>query len=184
MSVPPPSLQQETIDAAQGSWRVLIGRRDAPGYFDTGLRGLVSSFIALLASIAITLGAAALTRTDAGVSSLSLVVTNAVLYAALVAASWAVLRAVGKSEKFIPFLAVDNWLNAFISIILALAGLVGLSGEMVMFAAIVAGLAARINNARLIAELNVGQIVMLMIAQVIGVFIGLGVLGVFIPVPV
>ncbi|WP_157970022.1 hypothetical protein [Pelagibacterium sediminicola] len=184
MSATPPSLQQETFHAAQGAWRLLIGRRDAPGYFDTSLRGLVSSFIALFASIAITLGAAALSQTGTGVSSFALVVTNAVLYAALVAASWVVLQAVGKREKFVPFLAVDNWLNAFISIVLALVGLMGLSGEMVMFAAIVAGLAARINNARLVAELSVGQIVMLMVAQVIGVFIGLAVLGLFIPVPV
>ncbi|WP_196259935.1 hypothetical protein [Pelagibacterium limicola] len=184
MSAIPPTFQQEAANAAQGAWRLLIGRRDAPGYFEIDLRGLVSSFIALMVSIAITLGAAALTRTGAGITSLVLVFTNVVLYAALVAASWAVLRALGKSDKFVPFLTVDNWLNAFISIILALAGLVGLSGEVVMFVAIVAGLAARINNARLVVGLNVGQIVMLMIAQVVGVVLGLGILGLFVPVPV
>lgn len=183
MSTPPPSLQQETAYAAQGSWRLLIGRRDAPGFFVTDLRGLVSSFIALLVSIAITLGAASLGPGQAQVSSFALIFTNAVLYGALVAASWAVLRMVGKGDRFIAFLTVDNWLNAFISAVLTLAGLVGFSGEVVMVVAVVAGLVARINNARLVVGLNLGQIVMLMIAQVVGVVIGLGILGMFIPVP-
>lgn len=185
MSQTPPSFQQEAINAAQGSWRLLIGRRDAPGFFETDQRGLVSSFIALFISIAVTLGTAALMRSGSSeVTSFSLIFTNVVLYAALVAASWVVLRVMGKTDRFVPFLAVDNWLNAFISIVLALAGLLGLTGETVMFAAIVAGLAARINNARLVVGLNFGQIVMLMVAQVVGVVIGLGVLGLFLPVPV
>jgi hypothetical protein len=184
VSATAPTFQQEAAHAAQGSWRLLIGRRDAPGFFETDLRGLVSSFIALFVSIAVTLGTAALVRNGAGITSIALVFTNAVLYGALVITSWMVLRLVGKADRFVPFLTVDNWLNAFISIVLALAGLVGLSSEVVMFAAIVAGLAARINNARLVVGLNVGQIVMLMVAQVIGVMIALGVLGLFIPVSV
>lgn len=184
MSATQPTFQQEALIAADGSWRLLIGRRDAPAYFDTGLRGLISSFIALLASIGLTLATTALVRTGGGITSFALVFTNAVLYAALVAASWAVLGVLRKSDKFVPFIAVDNWLNAYISIVLALVGLVGVGGDVVMFAAVVAGLAARINNARLIAELNVSQIIFLMVAQVVGVVVGLGVLGMFMPVAI
>lgn len=185
VSSTPPTLQQETVSAAQGSWRILIGRRDALSYFETDQRGLVSSFIALFVSIAVTLTTTALMHSGASaVSSFSLIFTNLILYTSLVAASWVVLKVLGKADRFVPFLAVDNWLNAFISVILALTTFVGLTGDTVMFAAIIAGLAARINNARIVVGLNVSQIILLMVAQVVGVVVGLGVLGLFLPVPV
>lgn len=184
MSAPSTTFLQEAITAAQGSWRLLIGRRDAPAYFDVGLQGLVSSFVALFASIGLTLATTALVHPGGDITSFALVITNAVLYATLVAASWAVLRALGKVDKFVPFIAVDNWLNAYISIVMAIVGLFGAGGDVVMFIAVVAGLAARINNARLIAELSVGQIIMLMAAQVVGVLAGMTFLGLFIPVAI
>ena len=45
MSQQQPSLYEETRSALAGSWRLVAGRRDAPGYFFTDLRGLASSFI-------------------------------------------------------------------------------------------------------------------------------------------
>lgn len=183
MSAHNPTFAEETINAAQGGWRLLIGRRDAPQYFLEDTRALVSSFIALLISIAITLAASALMRPTGGeLTSFVLVFTNAVLYAALVGASWVVLRFAGKADRFVAFLTVDNWLNALISVVLALIGLFGVGSDVVLLAAVVAGLAARINNARLVVGLKAGQIVLLMIGQAVGVMVGLSVLGMFIPI--
>lgn len=178
MSQSSPTLIEETRAAAQGAWRLLIGRRDAPGYFYVGLPGLVSSFIALVLSMAIALGISALTRSGSGpLSSFDLLIGNAILYGALTGAAWITLRFTGKADRFVPYLVVDNWINALLSALLAVLGLVGVSGDVVLFAAVVAGLAAKINNARLVVGMGIGQIVLLFVGQIIGALIGLVILG-------
>lgn len=181
MSQSNPTLIEETRAAAQGAWRLLIGRRDAPGYFYLGLTGLVSSFIALVVAMAIALAASALGRTAAGpLSSFDLLMGNAVLYATLCGAAWITLRLTGKGDRFVPYLVVDNWINALLSTVLAVVGLIGVGADIVLFAAIVAGLAAKINNARLIIGMRIGQIALLFAGQIIGALVGLILLGLMI----
>lgn len=178
MSAQNPSFAQEVISAADGSWRLLIGRREAPGYFTTDLRGLVSSFLALLVVVAITLVLNALTApADFPLTSFDIFSSNALLYLAMTGASWVALKFLGKQDMFIPYLAVDNWINAVLQIALALLGLINPQGDFVLLIALVAGLAARINNARLVVGLKAGGIVILIIAQMIGILIGLMFVG-------
>src|SRR5690606_8920761 len=103
-----------------GSWRLIIGQRDAPGYFFTDLRGLTSSFIAMLVSVAVAFLISSLIAPEgAGISTFAALVQNALLYAGIMGASWVVLRLTGLSDKFVGFVTVENWVNAIVSVLLA-----------------------------------------------------------------
>ena len=179
MSQPQPSLTEETRSALAGSWRLVAGRRDAPGYFFTDLRGLTSSFIALLVSVAVTfLISALIVPAGAGVSTFAALVQNALLYAGIMGSSWVVLRLTGLTDKFIAFVTVENWINAIVSAILAVVALMTFSAELILILAVVIGFLARINNARLVVGMKAGQIVMLIVVQTIGMMIALLAVGV------
>ncbi|WP_127144413.1 hypothetical protein [Pelagibacterium montanilacus] len=179
MSDQPISMIQEARYAITGSIRMLAGRADAASYFASDLRGLVSSFIALLVAVGVTLALSAATPApeEGALSSFTVLFTNVVLYALLVAATWITLRLMGKLDRFIAYLTADNWVNAVISLALAFLGpLIG-GSEVVLFAALIVGLIARINIARLVVGLRLGGIVALMIGQAIGMMVGLVVIG-------
>lgn len=178
MSNPQPDFLQETRSAIVGSLRLIAGRRDAPGYFFTDLRGLASSFIALLVSVAVTFVFSALVAPEgAGGSTFAALIQNALLYAGIMGGSWVVLRLTGLSEKFVAFVTVENWVNAIVSVVLAVVALVTLSAELILILAVVIGFLARINNARLVVGMKAGQIVMLIVVQTIGMMIALLVVG-------
>ncbi|WP_417583917.1 hypothetical protein [Pelagibacterium sp.] len=174
MSQAQPTLLEETRSAFVGTWRLIAGRRDAPGYFFTDMRGLASSFIALLISVAITfLISALVVPSGSEVSTFAALVQNALLYAGIMSASWVVLRLTGLSEKFTAFVTVENWVNAIVSIALAVVALVTVSAELILILAVVIGFLARINNARLVVGMKAGQIVMLIVVQTIGMMFAL-----------
>ena len=185
VSQPQPTLAEETRSALVGSWRLILGRRDAPGYFFTDLRGLASSFIALLVSVAVTfLISALLVPEGAGGSTFAALVQNALLYAGIMGSSWVVLRLTGHTERFVAFVTVENWVNAIVSVLLAFVALATLSAELILILAVVIGFVARINNARLVVGMKAGQIVMLIVVQTIGMMIALlAVAAIFGPVP-
>lgn len=173
-----PTLSEETRSAIVGSWRLVIGRRDAPSYFSTDMRGLASSFVALLVSVLVTFLISALVApAGAGGSTFVALVQNALLYAGIMGASWVVLRLTNLTDKFVAFVTVENWVNAIVSIILALVALVTLSAELILVLAVVIGFLARINNARLVVGMKAGQIVMLIVVQTIGMMIALLAVG-------
>lgn len=178
MSQPQPTLMEETRSALAGSWRLIVGRRDAPGYFFTDLRGLASSFIALLVSVAVTfLISAMVAPSGVGISAFAALVQNALLYAGIMGASWIVMRLTGTTDKFVAFVTVENWVNAIVSIILAIVAMVTLSAELILILAVVVGFLARINNARLVVGMKAGQIIMLIVVQTIGMMIALLAVG-------
>jgi hypothetical protein len=92
-------------------------------------------------------------------------------------ASWVVLRLTGLSEKFVAFVTVENWVNAIVSVILAVVALITFSAELILILAVVIGFLARINNARLVVGMKAGQIVMLIVVQTIGMMIALLAVG-------
>lgn len=178
-----PTFQQETQSALQGGLRLLMGKRDAAQFFYFDRRGLVSSFIALVVTIGISLALSAFSHdSEMVVSSFNLLFTNVALYGVLTLVTFIVLTAFGKQDRFIPYLVVDNWLNAIMSFGLAFIGLMDTSGQITLFLALILGLIVRVNNARLIVELKIWQIVVLMLAQGVGVMLAMGTLtGILMP---
>lgn len=185
MSQAQPTLLEETRSAFGGTWRLIIGRRDAPGYFFTDMRGLASSFVALLVSVVVTFLISALVApAGSGISTFAALVQNALLYGGIMSASWVVLRLTGLTEKFTAFVTVENWVNAIVSIVLAFVALVTVSAELILVLAVIVGFLARINNARLVVGMTVFQIIMLIVVQTIGMFIALVAVGLLYgPVP-
>src|SRR5690606_1327353 len=153
VSQPVPTLLEETRAALAGSWRLVAGRRDAPGYFSTDMRGLVSSFIALLISVAITfLASGVVAPAGAEISTFAALLQNALSYAGIMAPTWVIFNLLGFAGRFVAFVTVENWLTAFVN--LAVTGAALFSGNtlltVIVAAAGVITLVARINNGRLV----------------------------------
>lgn len=175
----PPTMSEEIAAAVVGCGRLLIGRRDVQTYFAQDTRGLVTSFIALVCSVGLTLLLSELlTSGPQEGSSFALLVQNAILFAGITGASWVTLKLAGKPDRFVPYLVADNWINAVLAVVLAVIAVIARSPEAVLVVAAVAGLVARVNNARLIVGLSIGHIVMLIVVQTIGLMIALLVVGI------
>lgn len=170
--------------AARGCLALVRGNRGASEYFDFSQRGLVGSFIAFLlatvfnAYLPMVLG---LTIQPGSISRGLLMVGG--LFALQVGFSALVLRQMGRLDGFRPYLIADNWATFFITILSAVLAVVGLGGDAAMLGIGILVIVVEINIARLIVRLAGLQIAMLLVAQLVGVSIGLLLLGGLMPVP-
>ena len=173
-----PTFVAEAIDAARGAWALVIGRQDAARYFDFSMRGVVTSFIALVLAVAVSvfgpqlLGVPSPAGAAAGMTLLS-----AVLFALQIGAAYIVLNMLGRLDGFMPYLVADNWVNFYVSLVGALS-IVLLGGSDIML--LVVGLISiivEINIARRILTLAPMQIVFFIVAQIVAQFVGLLILG-------
>lgn len=171
MSQPLPTLIEEARSALGGSWRLIVGRRDAPNYFFTDPRGLVSSFIALLMSVAATfLASAFVAPAGAEISTFSALVQNVLGYAGIMAPTWVIFNLLGFAGKFVAFVTVENWLTTIVNLAVTCAALVSGSSLLAMIVAVaaIASLVGRVNNGRLVVGMKAAQIAMLVVAQIVG----------------
>lgn len=165
------TITEETIAAARGVLALLIGDKRAAGYFDFSQRGLVGSFIGVLALTG--LGAVAASWMGAENSSVfRSVTTNVILYAAQIGMTAIVLNQLKRPDGFVPYLVADNWAMFWASLFTLGLSLIGLDPMLLMATALV-GIWLQISIARTIVTLAPGQIVMLFIAQMAGVLMGL-----------
>lgn len=175
------SLIEELLSAGLGTFRLLIGRRDSSTYFDLSLRGLAGSFIAFLVAATFNAYLPGLLGTPDAPTATQAILFVLVLYGVQAGAAYGVLRIYGRGDGFVPYLVCDNWATFFMSIVSALMVVIGITGDMAILILGVAVIAIEINIARLIVTLRPLQIVGFLVAQLIGVFIGLVVIGAFIP---
>jgi hypothetical protein len=168
------SIVEEGMSAARGVAGLLIGDRRAPQYFDFGPRGLAGSFIAFFAVMALNsalpkmLGA-----TGATGSIFRSAIMIVVLYVFQVGFSAIVLRQLKRLDGLVPYLVADNWATFFIAIGSSLLAVFGVSGDMALLVVGLVVIVVEINIARLIVTLSPLQIGMFLIAQLVGVSIGL-----------
>ncbi len=154
---------EETRSAVQGLLALITGDRGASRFYNFTDAGLVTSFIAVLAVTALELVATA--ALGAGHIFTSLVQT-ALIYAAVLGTSAIYLRQIGRRDAFVPFVVTINWANAILSLVMLVTVLLGLSFLGILF--LVIGVVVSINIARLIMTLRAMQIVLLIIAQAVG----------------
>lgn len=166
----------EARAAARGTFALVVGDKGASRYFDFSQRGLVSSFIALLAAIAFEL---LLSSGSPVRGAFAALISNAILYGAVLGATWLFLRQISRGEVFQPFIVTVNWANAVLSIALGVSVLLGLG--IVGILILIAGLVLTINIGRVIMSLRPGQIVLLIIVQAVGLFAALLVLALIFP---
>jgi hypothetical protein len=174
---------EEMMAAGRGVIGLVIGDRQAGSYFDFSRRGLAGSFIAFLlitglnAVLPLVLG----DRDPGGIARSILMV--AILFAMQVAFSAIVLRQIKRLDGLVPYLVADNWATFFLTLISAALAAAGLSGDPVLIVLGIVVLVVEVNIARLIVTLSPLQIAMFLIAQVVGVSIGLIVIGFTFPLP-
>ena len=181
----PTTLIDELVAAARGVVAILRGDRKAAQYFDFSRRGLAGSFIAFLVATAFSayvplIGGGG---QDTQISTGRLLVMAVFLFGVQIGFSALVLRQLNRLDGFVPYLVADNWATFFITALTTLLALFGVSGDLVVIIVGILVLIVEINIARLIATLGPWQIAMLLVAQLVGVSLGLIVVGILFPLP-
>jgi hypothetical protein len=183
--VPPnPTFIDELKAAARGSVALLIGDRGAANYFDFSLRGLCGSAIAFLLATALNAYLPALLGMQVGSGTITRgLLMVALLLALQIAFSAIVLRQLKRLDGFVPYLVADNWVTFFITLLSTGLMLFGVSGDVAIIGIGILVIVVEINIARLIVTLSPLQIAMFLIAQLVGVSIGLLIYGMVMPLP-
>lgn len=168
----------ELVEAARGCFALLTGNRQAPYHFDFSQRGLVGSFIALVIATAIgAFGSQMMGTTAPPGGATQLLLLGAIQFLIQLAASYLVLRQLGRLDGFVPFLVADNWATFFNSLLSLLLQLLGGSDDLVVIAIGIVVIIVEINIARLIVTLGPWQIALFIVAQLVAVLVGLTLLG-------
>jgi hypothetical protein len=172
---------EELMAAGRGVISLLIGDRKAGSYFDFSQRGLLGSFIAFLlvtglnAALPVVLGIK-----DAGGIARSIVMV-AILFVLQVGCSAIVLRQLKRMDGLLPYVVADNWATFFLTLISGALAAAGIAGDAVLVVLAIVVIVIEVNIARLIVTLTPLQIAMFLIAQLVGVTIGLGIIGLAFP---
>ena len=88
-----------------------------------------------------------------------------------------------ETAQRVPYLVADNWATFFLTLVSAALAAAGFANDFTLIVLGVVVLLVEVNIARLIVTLPPLQIAMFLIAQLVGVAIGLVVLGFVFPVP-
>ena len=133
MAQPTTTFLDELMAAAQGCVALLVGQRDASGHFDFSQRGLVGSFIAVVLGIGLSaLGPQPLIDPSGGaIASTAVLVLESLVIGVQFGVAWLVLRQLGRSDGFVPFMIVQNW-ALFFQAILAEASILFFGPAVVM----------------------------------------------------
>jgi hypothetical protein len=173
---------EEMMAAGRGVIGLLAGDRRAGSYFDLGQRGLAGSFIALLLVTALN----AVLPIILGSEQESIargILTVTLLFVLQIGCSIIVLRQVNRLDGLVPYLVADNWATFFLTLLSAALAAAGFANDFTLIILGVVVLLVEVNIARLIVTLPPLQIAMFLVAQLVGVSIGLVVLGFVFPVP-
>lgn len=178
MPQPLPTFLEETVDAARGTWALVLGRPDAPRYFDFSQRGLVGSFIALVLALGIgALGPSPIAMAGAAAAaSLSVVILTFVVLGAQYGILYLLLRQLGRADSFVPFMVAYNWVTLFQALI-GVAVIILLGPPMAVSADGVAELTSgslpyfALSIAVLVIWVNVGRLVLTLRPLHVAIFI-------------
>ena len=174
---------EELMSAGRGVMGLLIGEKRAGSYFDFSQRGLAGSFIAFLVVTGLNAGLpVVLGMKDAGGIARSVIMV-AILFALQLAFSAIVLRQLKRLDGLIPYLVADNWATFFLTLISGGLAAAGVNGDPVLIVLAIVVIIIEVNIARLIVTLSPLQIAMFLIAQLVGVSIGLAIIGFTFPLP-
>lgn len=176
------TLLEELAAAGRGCLALLVGDRRAAGYFDFSRRGLAGSFIAFLVASAFN----AASPLVFGISQAPGAITRAlvlvaILFVAQIGASALLLRQIGRLDGLIPYLVADNWATFYITILSTILTFAGLPDEAAVVLIGLLVIVIEINIARLIVTLPGLQIAMFLVAQLVGVCVGLLIIGLMFP---
>jgi hypothetical protein len=173
---------EEMMAAGRGVIGLLTGDRQSGSYFDLSHRGLAGSFIALLLITALNAVLPIILGSE-GDSIARGVITVALLFVLQLGFSVIVLRQVNRMDGLVPYLVADNWATFFLTLISAALAAAGLANDFTLVVLGVVVIIVEVNIARLIVTLPPLQIAMFLIAQLVGVSIGLVLISFLFPLP-
>lgn len=174
------NLIEEMMAAGRGIIAVLIGDKRAAGYFDFSLRGLIGSFIAVVAVTALAgylpIFVSKPSEDETLVPVALVILSDAVTLAAQIAAVAILLRQIRRLDLLVPFLVANNWWTfAFTLLLVALlaAGVtVPFATPAIFYPWLAVNLLLVINVGRLILHLTGAQIALLVLATASGFLVG------------
>ena len=170
------------LAAGRGLLALIVGDRRASSHFVFSPRGLAGSFIAFLAVTAVNASLPVLLGfSGPGVSITRSVIMVVVLFALQIGFAAIVLRQLKRLDGLLPYLVADNWSTFFITLGSSLLAVLGLANDLAIVGIGILVIIVEINIARLIVTLSPLQIAMFLIAQLVGVSIGLLLLGMLFP---
>ncbi len=176
------SFIEELVKAGRGVVALIVGDRKAPQYFDFSQRGLYGSFIAVLLVMAFeTVLPMLMGMSGPGGSIFRAVAMVAILFGFSIAAAALVLRQLKRLDGLVPYVTVVNWANFFVGVATSALVIFGFPGDIVLIVGVIVGLVIQINIARLIVTLSPLQIAMFLVAQFVGVLVGLLLVGMLLP---
>ena len=174
---------EELMSAGRGVIGLLIGDKRAGSYFDFSQRGLAGSFIAFIAVTGLNAVLPTLLGSkDAGGIARSVLMV-AILFALQLGCSAIVLRQLKRMDGLVPYLVADNWATFFMTLISGALAAAGVDGDTVLIVLAIVVIVVEVNIARLIVTLSPLQIAMFLVAQLVGVSIGLAIIGFAFPLP-
>ncbi|ODT47695.1 hypothetical protein [Devosia sp. 63-57] len=184
MAQPSQTFFDEATNAVRGCWALITGKRNASAWFDFSQRGLVGSFVAVLIAMLLAgFGPMLLgIPVRAGAPTQSIIV-NAILFAAQAGMAWIVLRQMGRQDGFVPYLVATNWVTLVSGVLLLISLFFGELGLIVLLAVVIVAILTFVNIGRFIVTLSAIQIGLLFVSQAVGVFLALGIVAIFLPVP-
>ncbi|MCW5722604.1 MAG: hypothetical protein KIS86_15815 [Devosia sp.] len=180
----PQTFIDEALNAARGFVALVAGKHNAAAFFDFSPRGLVGSLIAVLVAVLVAgFGPMLLgIPVPAGAPTQSIIV-NGLLFAAQAGMAWIVLRQMGRQDGFVPYLVATNWVTLASGLLLLLSTVFGEMGLVLLLGVVIVALLTFVNIGRFIVTLSPLQIGLLFISQAVGVFLALGVVALFLPLP-
>jgi hypothetical protein len=177
-----PTFIEELMAAGRGTLGLFVGNRQAGAYFDFSRRGLVTSFIALLLVTLLNVSM----PTIMGAENES-IAQNAAIVAILFLLQLAVaaiaLRQLKRLDGFVPYLVADNWTTLFLTLISTALVAAGITSDFSLVVIGVVVILIEVNIARFIVTLSPMQIAIFLIAQLVGVAVGLLLIGFLFPLP-
>lgn len=169
--------------AGRGVIGLVTGNRQSGSYFDFSPRGLAGSFIALLLVTALNAVLPVVLGMDVGGGVARGILMVAILLGLQIAFSAIVLRQLKRLDGLVPYLVADNWATFFMTLISAAIAAAGFASDFTLVVLGIVVIIIEVNIARLIVTLSPLQIAMFLIAQLVGVSIGLVLAALVIPMP-
>ncbi|VAW16686.1 hypothetical protein MNBD_ALPHA12-305 [hydrothermal vent metagenome] len=175
------TLIDEMIAAARGTIALLAGKRSAAKYYDLSLKGLMGSLIAFVVAVTFNAFAPHFSGSSAAPQPWQALIMVALLYVFQTGFGALVLNQFGRLDGLVPYLVADNWATFFITAISGIMVFAGLNADGAILVVGLLVIILEINIARLIVTLKPIQIAIFIIAQLVGAFVGLMVLGAIFP---
>jgi hypothetical protein len=179
-----PTIIEEATAAMRGVAALVVGDRRSPQYFDFSQRGLVGSFIAFLSVTLLNAGLPMLLgRAGPPGETFRAIAVVALLFVCQIGFAAIVLRQLKRLDGLVPYIIADNWATFVVTLGLTILTLFGFSGEIAVLLVGILVIIIEINIARLIVTLSPMQIAMFIVAQFVGVALGLLLVGGLFPTP-